>query len=147
MISKLEKNKGFTLIELLVVIAIIGILSSVVLVSLNSARIKARDAKRTASIKELQTALELYYDDNGSYPSSADTLFPGILSTALVPNYISSIPADPKGDVQYHYYTHSDDPADFYAIRIGYETKDACYVCGGNPCADNMGWWELHLCQ
>ena len=56
--------RGFTLIELLVVIAIIGILSSVVLASLNSARQKGRDAKRISDVKQLQLALELYYDAN-----------------------------------------------------------------------------------
>ncbi len=62
------KNRGFTLIELLVVIAVIGILASVVLASLNSARGKARDARRLSDMKQLQTALELYYDKYGRYP-------------------------------------------------------------------------------
>lgn len=66
-----QKNRGFTLIELLVVIAIIGILSSIVFVSLNSARSKARDAKRIADVKQLMTALELYYGQNGYYPISS----------------------------------------------------------------------------
>lgn len=62
------RNRGFTLIELLVVIAVIGILSSVVLASLNSARAKGRDAQRQQNQHELRTALLLYYDDYGFYP-------------------------------------------------------------------------------
>lgn len=64
-------KKGFTLIELLVVVAIIGVLASVVLSSLNDARARARDAKRLADIRIIQTALELYNLDNGEYPSSS----------------------------------------------------------------------------
>lgn len=84
-------NRGFTLIELLVVIAIIGILSSVVLASLNSARQKGRDARRIADIKQLQLALELYYDANSRYPATIST------STLVSPGYIAALPADPNG--------------------------------------------------
>ncbi len=65
---------GFTLIELLVVISIIGLLAAVVLVSLNSARAKSRDARRLGDIHQLQTALELFYNDCGGYPVQATAL-------------------------------------------------------------------------
>lgn len=61
-------RRGFTLIELLVVISIIGILSSFAIVSLTSARMKARDALRKGDTAQLRTALTLYYDDNSRYP-------------------------------------------------------------------------------
>ena len=91
---KFNSKRGFTLIELLVVIAIIGILSSVVLASLNSAREKSRDARRVGDIKQLQLALELYFDTNQSYP---DVL--GDLS----PTFIPVDPRDPVGNAFYFY--------------------------------------------
>ena len=62
-------KKGFTLIELLIVVAIIGLLSTLAVVALGSARVKARDSKRLADLKQLQTALELFYTDNNDYPN------------------------------------------------------------------------------
>ncbi len=100
-----NKNKGFTLIELLVVVAIISLLSSIVFASLNSARVKARDAKRISQLEQIRTALELYYNANGSYPPSpcgldcnnyyysTDSSW-ATFSSLLAP-YISTIPADP----------------------------------------------------
>ncbi|OGF27180.1 hypothetical protein A2331_00370 [Candidatus Falkowbacteria bacterium RIFOXYB2_FULL_34_18] len=65
-------KKGFTLIELLVVIAIIGLLSTLAVVSLNNARLKSRDARRLADVKQMQTALELFFTDCNAYPNAAD---------------------------------------------------------------------------
>ena len=64
------EKKGFTLIELLVVVAIIGLLATLSIVALNNARARARDAKRVADVKQIQTALELYFNDLGTYPAT-----------------------------------------------------------------------------
>ncbi len=65
------RGKGFTLIELLLVVAIIGLLASIVLVTINGARSKARDAKRVSDMQSLAQALEMYDGDSGHYPISA----------------------------------------------------------------------------
>ena len=93
-----KRERGFTLTELLVVIAIIGILSSVVLASLNSARAKGRDAKRVSDIKQLQLALEFYFDQNGNaYP---DTGSGGSLND-LAGTYIPVLPKEPSSGNDY----------------------------------------------
>lgn len=97
-----RSTRGFTLIELLVVIAIIGILSSVVLASLNSARKKGRDARRISDMKQIQLALELYYDNNQSYPEgtgAASTTLAGLVAGG----FISSVPQDPTNIAPYTY--------------------------------------------
>ncbi len=102
-------KRGFTLIELLVVITIIGILSSIVITSLNEAREGARDARRISDMKNIQVALALYYQDNGDFPCS---LYNGSLSgEACTPaffqsSYMASTPTDPNGN-QYVYSVHN----------------------------------------
>jgi|CXWL01.1.fsa_nt_gi general secretion pathway protein G len=95
--SKVKALRAFTLIELLVVIAIIGILSSVVLASLNTARLKSRDTRRLADIKQIQNALALYFDANSSYPADI------YAASVLAPTYISQVPQDPVGQINYPY--------------------------------------------
>ena len=88
-------SRGFTLIELLVVIAIIGVLASVVLASLNSARQKSRDVRRIADIKQLQLALEMYFDSNRQYPPTLCVTDAVGCTAPIVPTYIPAIAKDP----------------------------------------------------
>ena len=110
------KNKGFTIIELLVVIAIIGILASLILTSVQTVRAKGRDAKRIGDMKQITSALNLYYFDNGVYPSNAAdvacTPFPNwdcshlggsFISTLVAGNYIAQVSVDPLNTDAYHY--------------------------------------------
>jgi len=85
----MKNKKGFTLIELLVVIAIIGLLSTLSVLALNGARARARDAKRIADIKQIQTALEMYYNDNNIYPSVLSQI------TTTTPPLMRSLPTEP----------------------------------------------------
>ncbi len=102
----MNNKKGFTLIELLVVIAIIGLLATLSVVALNNARQKSRDAKRVSDIKQIQTALELYFADANSYPSGSnitlggtayDTLSSdnGFASSGAGTTYMGQVPANP----------------------------------------------------
>lgn len=121
-------NKGFTLIELLVVIAIIGLLASIVLASLSTARSKAGDAALIEDVKSFKTALELYYTDNGGYPTAVDAGYCGsngdcrfdapTLKNKLVPKYIGSIPAPLTSNTNNHYYAGTLAVSSFYDMHI-----------------------------
>jgi general secretion pathway protein G len=105
----MKNKKGFTLIELLVVIAIIGLLSTLAVVALNNARQKSRDAKRVADVKQMQTALELYFNECNSYPDegsaggtltwldTADT--DGTCATAFG-QFMNQIPSNPSPNLE-----------------------------------------------
>jgi prepilin-type N-terminal cleavage/methylation domain-containing protein len=91
-----HKNRGFTLVELLVVIAIIGILAAVVMTSLNSARVKSRDARRLADVRQIMTSLEIYYSDNGSYPAEDVNNHPDAsLGGPAFSTYLATYPSYP----------------------------------------------------
>ncbi len=129
-------KKGFTLIELLIVIAIVGVLSTVVLASLNNARAKARDSARISNVKEVQTALSMYHSDNGSYPVSADQdwagngadygTYPNTGATGYIPNlaptYIKELPIDPKQTAT-NGYIYKSDGTDYFFMAHGTAEK------------------------
>ena len=104
----LKNKKGFTLIELLVVIAIIGLLATLAIVGLNSARVKARDVKRKADLRQIRNALEMYAQENGIYPPAGACAYGTncyVYSTAgnswipaLVP-YLPKQPVDPVNNL------------------------------------------------
>lgn len=108
---------GFTLIELLVVISIIGILATLVAANLNAARSRARDAQRKSDLKNVQTALRLYYNDRATFPSSNVSFQIVGCSSYTTPltcdwgaswavggvTYMSKLPVEPLTDLVYKY--------------------------------------------
>jgi prepilin-type N-terminal cleavage/methylation domain-containing protein len=118
----MNNKHGFTLIELLVVIAIIGILSSVVLASLNTARQKGRDARRISDVKQLQLALELYYDSHQTYPAATGGAPSSLLSSE---GFIPAVPQDPIAEVGSYKYAALRNSGDAAAVT----TCDSTNVC------------------
>lgn len=96
--------QGFTLIELLVVISIIGILATLVTANLNSARSRARDAERKSDLKNISTALRIYYNDKAGYPTTLSFGAPLISGSTT---YMEKVPDDPLTEQNYNY-TSSD---------------------------------------
>ena len=127
-------QKGFTLIELLVVIAIIGILATIVLVSLNTARSKARDVRRISDLRQLALALEMSYDDNSTYPVQAtcvDIATP--LAALATGGYMGALPADP-GTYTYSYLGSATE----YVLKAQLENTVPAGSYIGTDCACNV---------
>lgn len=99
-IFKNKHKKGFTLIELLVVVSILGLISSIIMMSIGGVRAKANDAKRKVDLQSINKAIVLFYEDRGYYPNpggnwcSSDQSCWNTLQAELSP-YIGSLPKDP----------------------------------------------------
>ena len=150
------QKKGFTLIELLVVIAIIGILATIVLVSLNTARSKARDTRRVGDIRQVALALEMYNNRIGNYPVAAaanncTVAYWTAMATAVSGGgFMTAVPTDPTntGNYVYAYGANSTTAPTSYALRAVLEATvyttgplasdiDSSTICAaGLTCAD-----------
>jgi type II secretion system protein G len=127
----LKTNKrGFTLIELLVVIAIIGLLATIVLVSLNNARNKANNAKVKSDLSQVMLAVEMYYSDQipATYPPTTWAA----LTTALEGGgYIHTMPVHPGGTG----YTYTAVAGTSYSVTGALVVPDAgTWECANGSC-------------
>ncbi|OQX71636.1 hypothetical protein B6D52_00775 [Candidatus Parcubacteria bacterium 4484_255] len=137
--NKQNRKKGFTLIELLVVVAIMGMLAALAVVALNNARQRARDARRVSDIKQIQTALELYFLDSDMYPvANTATLIGGkcLDDTGFVDNcgngtvYMTTVPTNPRP-----YQDHDEctgNYTDYFYSRNSAQSYSLNYCVGGD---------------
>ncbi len=144
----MKNKKGFTLIELLVVIAIIGLLATLSVVALNNARQKSRDAKRVSDIKQIQTALELYFVDQNAYPvetaaitlgsTAYDTLSysNGFASAASGTTYMGQVPSNPTPNGTAYQYS-TDASGTGYTITFRLEGATGGLASGAHTATPN----------
>jgi len=130
-----NKNlRAFTLVELLVVMSILGVLVTVALGAFRSSQARGRDAQRKSDLKQISSALELYYSDYGEYP---DTLPWGVEFTDGKTVYFKAVPVDPVDNFDY-FYRLPDSPVNqqfqLFAALENTEDPDlivTSYSCGG----------------
>ncbi len=136
-----KTKKGFTLIELLIVIAIIGILSSMILVSLSGAKKRARDSQRASDVDQIYNALNAYYTQHGCLPMTSaygesnlggwDYSSQGRFLNFLADSgTIPIVPLDPVNNM-----TGDGSPSGTYAYRY------YCYISGSNQ-GLHLGYWN-----
>lgn len=138
---------GFSMIELLVVIAIIGILSAIILTSLNSARVNARNIQRITNLRQIENALELYFTEARKYPpattvcntppTTSDNDSYG-LQILVTKGGITQMPRDPQG--QCYVYATSNIPApQTFHLGATLEDKNNAALGGDSDTTDLAG--------
>ncbi len=129
---RFRNHRGFTLIELLIVVAIIAILAAILIPNFLRARAQAQVAASKSDLKNVATALESFFVDNGAYPQNP-------LSTYLPPNYLRVLPRDPCTGVAFgmgggYLYSPSGTPPTDYLLRTNWTsggTGGPCYNANG----------------
>jgi len=136
--KSLRRNESFTLIELLVVIAVIGLLSSIVLVSLGPVRKKARDAKGESEVRQIMTAFELKYSDNAVYPDLPDTATAIASGDTTLSPYLSPTPYTSGGIRNYYWYDDGTTTPQKFCVYFQLEADPATYfTCSYKGCKTN----------
>lgn len=130
---------GFTIVELLVVIVVIAVLASISIVAFTGVQQRAKDSQRKSDIATIQKALELYKGENGTYPgcNGAKYVPNGVtandyqtcpvssLTSALVPNFISTLPKDPVNNLN-----GTGTTGYGYIYAIGWKLGNSVNPCG-----------------
>lgn len=149
---KIKQSSGYTMIEILIVVSIIGFVVAAALYAINASRVRARDTRRLADMKQVQLALNVYYDQNGNFPSpdigdGCGGWDAGNQTFQLLTNRLAGVMNNPPNDMTatdcngYRYYRYS---AGSYGCDV---SKGAYYVLGvidmensGRPHPDSPGW-------
>ena len=161
-------QRGFTLVELLVVVMLIVVLSGVVLrvINVQGIRQKSRDSQRISDLKRIQTALELYFADNRTYPATGSNTWidigvsPNELDRELEPNYLSTLPTESQytntvtspcpsaATYRYNYRSvdrDSNSIVDGYMLTAIMEVDSSNDVSGATPVVDGYGCNSTNL--
>lgn len=136
---------GFTLIELLVVIAVVAVIVSLTVVGLTSVRGKSRDSKRVGDIRQIQNALEMYYNANNNYPTAITFGNPivdpgGVTYMAKVPSAPTTVDGSCTSDNNAYTYTYSASIPSSYSLtyclgnNVSHASAGACTAGPGNIC-------------
>lgn len=140
---------GFTLVEILVVLSLFGILAASVLVLIKPVDQfqKARDAQRKSDLREIQKAMEVYYSDNGFYPSSASGADYRIKDGSTIKNwydpwppYIEKLPRDPSDPSRKYIYVSANSGQEYYLYASLERGGNDSQVCNnGSKCLKLTG--------
>lgn len=156
----LNTNSAFTLAELLVTVSIIAIIVAASVVSLNGSLKSARDNRRRVDLSQVKTALELYREENGSYPSTGgvywgkcysyhyfvakDITGPNGYIPNLAPAYIPVLPIDPLPERQSkddECYAYRSDGVDYK--MLAHQTPEGSWDAAEDfydPCRPTWSW-------